>query len=383
MSDTARKTIEVYPTPIVSMLAQNICENQEALLVSNTNANYSIIHSWTWSFGDGSDTTIISSEVNNAIYHSYPGSGTYDLQLMALTDLGCRDTAQKDYVVNPVPEIFFVADTLEVCGPKPILFTDSSTIATGVIVSRNWDFGDAQGQISTLDTISHFFDPQNYPPLGGLDSEYATANYTIKLSATTDSMCVATDSVYQMISVYSLPIPAFELSDDSVAITQIEDIMLTNLSDNAYFYTWIMSDTNIWEDSYEPELWEAIRDTGAFRVKLLAETKDGCWDSTQQMLKVYPVLRFFIPTAFSPNGNGLNETFGPKGKYFDDKSYHFHIFNRWGELMFETTDFYDQWDGSKQKDGSKSPLGVYVWVIEVTDLQGNVEVYKGSVTLVK
>ncbi|OYT16187.1 MAG: hypothetical protein B7C24_09135, partial [Bacteroidetes bacterium 4572_77] len=89
----------------------------------------------------------------------------------------------------------------------------------------------------------------------------------------------------------------------------------------------------------------------------LAETKNACWDSTEQVLKVYPVLRFFIPTAFSPNDNGSNDTFGPKGKYFDDKSYQFHIFNRWGELMFETQDFYEQWDGRKQKDDSKSPLG--------------------------
>ena len=99
--------------------------------------------------------------------------------------------------------------------------------------------------------------------------------------------------------------------------------------------------------------------------------------------KVYPVLRFFIPNAFSPNGNGLNETFGPKGKYFEDKTYHFQIFSRWGELMFETTNFYQQWDGRKLKDGTESPIGTYVWIIEIKDLQGNQEIYKGGVTLVR
>jgi hypothetical protein len=51
--------------------------------------------------------------------------------------------------------------------------------------------------------------------------------------------------------------------------------------------------------------------------------------------------------------------------------------------MFETTNFYEQWDGRKLKDGSESPIGAYVWIIEIKDLQGNQEVFKGSVTLVK
>ncbi|NOR87519.1 MAG: T9SS type B sorting domain-containing protein, partial [Bacteroidales bacterium] len=128
---------------------------------------------------------------------------------------------------------------------------------------------------------------------------------------------------------------------------------------------------------------ENIQDTGRYKLQLFAQTVDGCWDSTESYFKVYPVLRFFIPNAFSPNGNGQNETYGPVGKYFEDKTFSFLIFSRWGELMFETNNFYEQWDGNKQKDNSECPLGVYAWVIEVSDLQGNVEVFKGYVTLVK
>ena len=138
-----------------------------------------------------------------------------------------------------------------------------------------------------------------------------------------------------------------------------------------------------WEDTFEPHVYEELQDTGRYKLQLFAQTVEGCWDSTTNYFKVYPVLRFFIPNAFSPNGNGLNETFGPKGKYFEDKTYHFRIFSRWGELMFETTNFYEQWDGRKLKDGSESPIGAYVWIIEIKDLQGNQEVFKGSVTLVK
>jgi surface protein len=104
LSDTIRKSIEVYPTPIVAIAAENVCDGEEALLVSNTDANNSIVDNWTWFFGDGEQINIISDDVNNAVYHTYPQSGSYDLMLMAVTDLGCRDTASKAFVVNPVPQ---------------------------------------------------------------------------------------------------------------------------------------------------------------------------------------------------------------------------------------------------------------------------------------
>jgi len=371
LSDTMRKDITVFPTPVAAMLARNICDKEKALLVSNISANQSIVDSWTWYFGDGSDTTIVNDNVSNAIYHTYPHSGAYDLQLTTVTDLGCRDTAFRDFIVNPTPEIFFVADTNVLCGPGSILFTDSSQLETGSITQRYWSFGDGHNEGSSLDTISHYF-----------VSEYLeTELYTVTLSATSDSACTATDSVVDMIKLLELPHPEFTVFPDSVPITEIQNMVITNYSDNAYYYNWVMSDTIFW-DAYEPDIYEEIKDTGRYKLQLHAQSPEGCWDSTESYFKVYPVLRFFMPTAFSPNDNGLNETFGPAGKYFQDKSFKFRIFNRWGELMFETNNFYEQWDGRKQKDNSVCPIGVYTWVIEVADLQGNTRVHKGAVTLV-
>jgi gliding motility-associated-like protein len=143
-----------------------------------------------------------------------------------------------------------------------------------------------------------------------------------------------------------------------------------------------MADSLLYTDNFEPNIWEDIQDTGDYKLQLYAQTVEGCWDSTESYFKVYPVFRFFIPNAFSPNGNGVNEYFGPKGKYFEDKSYSFQIYTRWGEQVFETTDFGTQWDGRHQKNGELQPIGVYAWVIEVTDLNGNIEKFSGFVTLI-
>ena len=376
LSDSMQKHIIVYPTPVVAMLAENICDEEQAFLVSNTNANGSIINSWTWTFGDGSDTTIVSDDVNNALYHTYPQAGSYDLQLMAVTELGCRDTARKDFMVNPLPEIYFIADTNVLCGPGMILFTDSSTIEAGTIVAREWQFGDGTSATLSDLTVNHEY--------AGTSTGSATAEYfTVMLTTISDSACIATDSIVDMITLLELPRPIFNVNPDSVAITAIEDLVVNNLSENAYYYEWEMADTLFWEDTYEPHLWEDIQDTGSYKLQLFAQSIEGCWDSTESYFKVYPVLRFFMPNAFSPNGNDINETYGPRGKYFEDKTFSFQVFNRWGELMFETNNFYEQWDGNKMKDSSECPFGVYAWVIEVSDLQGNQEVFKGYVTLVK
>jgi gliding motility-associated-like protein len=374
LSDTIRKSIEVYPTPIVAIAAENVCDGEEALLVSNTDANNSIVDNWTWFFGDGEQINIISDDVNNAVYHTYPQAGSYDLMLMAVTDLGCRDTASKAFVVNPVPQVVITADTTEICGPGTILFTDASTLESGSIIRRGWSFGDFTDAIVTEDTISHFYD------MGSTSS--SGSRYTVTLTAVSDSSCSATDSIVNMISQYSLPRPAFTVEPDSIAITEVEELMLFNDSENAFYFDWVLSDTLRYEDSYEPNIWQDIQDTGTYNLQLLAQTVDGCWDSTESQFKVYPIFRFFIPNAFSPNGNGVNETFGPKGRYFDDKTFKMQIFSRWGELVFETEDFFEQWDGRNKNGGKMQPIGVYAWVIEVVDLQGNIKTFKGAVTLV-
>ncbi|NPD46201.1 gliding motility-associated C-terminal domain-containing protein, partial [Lentimicrobium sp. S6] len=206
--------------------------------------------------------------------------------------------------------------------------------------------------------------------------------FTVSLTATSDSACVATDSIVEMISLYSMPIPSFEVYPDSVAITEKQDIILTNTSENAVYYEWLMSDTILWEDVYEPHVYEEIQDTGRFNLKLYAQSSEGCLDSTDSYFVVYPVLRFFVPNAFSPNGNGINEYFGPQGRYFEDKSYNFRIFNRWGKQVYETNDYYQPWDGVDESTGEIAPIGVYAYVIELTDLNGKLETYRGVVTLI-
>jgi len=88
---------------------------------------------------------------------------------------------------------------------------------------------------------------------------------------------------------------------------------------------------------------------------------------------------FYVPNAFTPDG--VNKTFGPSGQFFDFTLFEMMIYNRWGELIYESRDINKGWDGTV--DGEEAPLGSYVYTIRFVDAKGNEHRRKGTVTLIK
>jgi len=109
---------------------------------------------------------------------------------------------------------------------------------------------------------------------------------------------------------------------------------------------------------------------------------NGCLDTAQQFLNINPFQTYFIPNAFTPNGDGTNESFLGKGYTRYISQFEMQIFNRWGELVFETKDIDEGWDGRSQRNGRLSPTGVYLYVVNLTGLNGT-EKLTGYVTLVE
>jgi gliding motility-associated-like protein len=92
---------------------------------------------------------------------------------------------------------------------------------------------------------------------------------------------------------------------------------------------------------------------------------------------------FYVPNSFTPNGDGINEDFGPIVKGASD-DYQFAIYNRWGELVFERTDNSDKWNGEHLRTGVLCSQGVYVWKVALNDAVNNDQKeYIGNVTLLR
>ncbi len=123
-------------------------------------------------------------------------------------------------------------------------------------------------------------------------------------------------------------------------------------------------------------------DTGAYcPVVLVVMNNKGCVDTIVQCMAVDPLYTLYIPSAFSPNGDGDNEFFQPKGAYI--KTFEMYIFDRWGMELYHTKDIKDGWNG-KVKDGSKiCQEDSYVYNITATDWHNQKHSYIGTVTLIK
>lgn len=120
-------------------------------------------------------------------------------------------------------------------------------------------------------------------------------------------------------------------------------------------------------------------DTGNFEVKRIAVNQYGCWDTLGVWVRINPVLNIWAPTAFTPNGDGKNEFFRPFVTGFT--TYHLVIANRWGQVVYESDDALEEWNGQLRNQGPPCPQDVYSWHLFIVDFGDSPVEYTGTVLL--
>jgi gliding motility-associated-like protein len=180
----------------------------------------------------------------------------------------------------------------------------------------------------------------------------------------------------------------------TVTKTIVVDVMPTN-ADFDYFYIenrvikfldqssadaidwrWDFGDGNV---STDQNPLHNYADTGLYRVTLIIENKYGCTDTITKIVRAYPDYALYVPNAFTPNGDDVNENFSGLGQGFTN--YEMYIFNRWGEQIFKSTDYATRWNG-RDKSGQISPQGIYVYLIKIKTPPGDEYTLRGSVALI-
>lgn len=109
----------------------------------------------------------------------------------------------------------------------------------------------------------------------------------------------------------------------------------------------------------------SLNDTGNYTITQIAEHANGCLDTISDTLRVIPEFLVYIPNAFSPNGDGLNDIWYPS--VFVWKTYNLRIFDRWGEEIFQSNDPNEGWNGEAHRGGVLSPIGSYSYLINIKD----------------
>ena len=154
----------------------------------------------------------------------------------------------------------------------------------------------------------------------------------------------------------------------------------TDQSTNVVKWRWTFGASGI---SIDQNPTHTFPDTGLQVVQLVVFHQSGCTDTIQKVLDVIPEVRYFLPNAFTPNGDGANDGFRGNGMMEGSKDFEFKVWNRYGELLFETNDPFESWNGRKNNTGDLSTQGVYVVVVTYTGPRGDKYKLRGYATLIK
>jgi gliding motility-associated-like protein len=114
--------------------------------------------------------------------------------------------------------------------------------------------------------------------------------------------------------------------------------------------------------------------------KVIATNTDGCAGEGYVKIKIHKGPAIYVPTAFSPNGDGRNEKFTPHPVGIKSYNY-FRVYNRWGQVIFSTTKLHHGWDG--KINGVDQAGGTYVWMVEGISTDNKLITKKGTVTLIR
>ncbi len=355
---TTTAMVTVSPLPVASFTSGSACENSGMSFNStSTIANGDTIASYAWNFGDGTGT----SNTANPVY-TYTTAGTYTVTLITTSTAGCSDTTTGQVTVNPLPVANFLQVSAAGCGPVPVQFYDSSYVVNGNIVSWSWDFGD--GQTSNLQDPLHLYTN--------------SGTYSVSLTVESDSGCTNTTVRNNIITVY--PSPNAEFTPDPDKQTILNPIFnFINQTTGGQTYTWTFGDGG---NSFDFEPTHTYADTGNYMVTLWVVNSYGCRDSVEHPVRVDPIFSWWIPNAFTPNEDGINDGFNVTGEYIVDVR--LHIFNRWGdEIFFSEGRENSPWDGSIIGKEERAQEGVYVYLVEVKDVWGKLHEKVGHVSLVR
>jgi gliding motility-associated-like protein len=139
-----------------------------------------------------------------------------------------------------------------------------------------------------------------------------------------------------------------------------QEVQFINNSAGTSIYTWRFGDG---ESSYLSDPRHRYDREGDYLVQLVA-SNGFCEDTTYQYVNIDPLLRLYAPNSFTPGIDGKNDTFSPVGEGIEEESYDMFIYNRWGELIWQTSNFSKKWNGTDMRSLEPVPVGTYVWMVK-------------------
>ena len=310
-----------------------------------------------WDLGDGT-----TDSVNHSPVHVYAEPQIIPVTLEIWDEHGCSDIVTKNVVYFPVPEIINVrpSDTLT-CPPGEIKFTNLSTPLDNTYVVF-WEFGD--GGTSSALSPTYIYREQ------GL--------YDVRMVINSPIGCVADTTFSAFVRLTEPPVALFDYEPKELS-NLAPSVAFFDQSQNAIRWDWFVNGQVV---AQQPEFLYEFKDTGIVAVSLIVTHPFFCQDTLTIYIDVKPEVTYFLPNAFSPNEDTNNEVFLGTGIMLGITEYKMKIWDRWGNMVFQSDSPREGWNGRVDNEGKFVQAGVYVCTVNFTGPRGKPHEYKGFATLV-
>ncbi len=311
-------------------------------------------NSFLWLFNDGSAPVRSGPGV---LRHTFPTSGTYKVSMLLVDTAFCNapDTITQTVRIAANVKAQFKTPPSG-CAPYRAVFENTSLAGT----SFEWDFGDGS-PISTAQDPTH-----TYPNVG---------TYRVRLIARDPTTCNLIDTAYFTITVNVKPTAGFNFSTPQ----ENTPIQFFNTSTGAVRYLWKFGDGDTLLTNRDTTVSHIYNVAIRFNACLIVNNQFACYDTVCK--SVLPVVSplYDVPTAFTPNGDGINDYVQVLG--YGITSFTWKVYNRWGQIVFSSLDRKSVWDG--KFNGVLQPMDTYAYTLDIELSDGRKETKKGNITLIR
>ncbi|MBK6834150.1 MAG: PKD domain-containing protein [Bacteroidetes bacterium] len=334
-----------------------VCSGSTANLIASASGGNGNPYLYSWAPAISSTSaTVTAMPTTNTTY------------TVTLSD-GCSVPVTATVAVNVIalPQVNFTSNRNSGCATLCVDFVDNSSASIGSISSWNWNFGD--GSFASSQQANHCFS--------------SPGSYNISVTVvSTIGACTNTLTKNNFITVFANPTADFISNPEEPTVLDATIDFVDLSSSDVVSWNWSFGDGEALNGANSnPSHFYASEEAGTYEVQLIVKNIYNCVDSISKVLTINDVFTFYVPKAFSPNGDDANETFYGVGVGID--KYKMEIFDRWGNLIFKTVDLKNTWDGRANNGNDIALEDVYVWKVDLTDIYGMKHTFNGIVSLIR
>lgn len=356
VDSTLKTAIAVHPIPLPSFTANRdtgcITNNSFQLTNTSTIPDNSVMN-YLWKFSDGN-----TSQSTDAT-KTFSTTGMFNTELISITPFGCKDSTNRNIYVLPNGTPNFSWDSI--CLNRPVLFNNRSNENGSTLVNYNWTFNNGGTGSLLKDPL-----PVIYTTAGNFD---ATLKMTT-LGCETDAQSI-TRAVFANKQASGIRYREITVPQGSSKFIHVRDSLVGNA------YTWRPQQQL---SSYSTRYTEFFASNNDMEYKIDVSDIHTCLTTDTIKMLILKKPGFYLPTAFTPNGDGLNDVAKPYLVGMKSLK-NFSVFNRWGNLVFYSSTYAEGWDGKYK--GTAQDAGVYVWVLEFIDSSDKKITEKGTITIIR